>query len=67
MDAHTPFKKRHTLQERIEKSKKQMASNPGKIVIIVEKHPKSVLPTLTNPRYIPPYSASFARRTTSSV
>ena len=30
-----PFKKRYTLQERIEKSKKQMGSNPGKIVIIV--------------------------------
>ena len=50
MDNQTPFKKRHTLQERIEKSKKQMAANPGKIVIIVEKHPKSILPTLTNPR-----------------
>ena len=47
----TSFKKRHTFQERMEKSKKQMAANPGKIVIIVEKHPKSVLPTLTNPRY----------------
>lgn len=50
MDKQTPFKKRHTLQERIEKSKKQMAANPGKIVIIVEKHPKSILPVLSNPR-----------------
>lgn len=45
-----PFKKRYTLQERIEKSKKQMASNPGKIVIIVEKASKSTLPALQNPR-----------------
>jgi len=28
-----------------------MAANPGKIVIIVEKHKKSILPTLSNPRY----------------
>ena len=52
MDNQTQFKKRHTLQERIEKSKKQMAANPGKIVIIVEKHPKSILPTLSNPRFL---------------
>lgn len=38
----------------MEKSKKQMAANPGKIVIIVEKHPKckSNLPTLANPRFL---------------
>lgn len=52
MDNHTSFKKKHTLQERIEKSKKQMQANPDKIVIIVEKHPKSTLPTLSNPRYL---------------
>ncbi len=67
MDNQTPFKKRHTLQERIEKSKKQMAANPGKIVIIVEKHPKSILPTLSNPRYIIVDSGSYARRTTNLV
>lgn len=47
-----PFKKRYTLHERMEKSKKQMTQNPGKIVIIVEKHPKSGLPPLNNPRFI---------------
>ena len=35
MDNQTSFKKKHTLEERIVKSKKQMAANPGKIVIIV--------------------------------
>ena len=44
------FKKRYTVQERKEKSKKQMNANPGKIVIIVEKAPKSTLPPLQNPR-----------------
>ena len=51
MQSQTSFKKRYTLQERIEKSKKQMASNPGKIVIIVEKVSKSTLPLIQNPRY----------------
>lgn len=46
------FKDKYTLQERIEKSKKQMTANPGKLVVIVEKHPKSVLPSLNNPRFI---------------
>ena len=53
MQEKDSFKKRYTLQERMEKSKKQMASNPGKIVIIVEKIAKSTLPQIQNPRYFP--------------
>ena len=52
MQEKDSFKKRYTLQERMEKSKKQMASNPGKIVIIVEKIAKSTLPAIQNPRYL---------------
>lgn len=52
MNTQTPFRKRYTLQERTEKANRQMAANPGKLVIIVEKHPKSILPVLSNPRYI---------------
>ena len=62
-----PFKKRHTLQERKDKSKNQMAANPGKIVIIVEKHPKSILPTLTNPRYLMMNVGFCAKKITSLV
>lgn len=46
-----PFKKKHTLQQRIEKAKKQLAGNPGKVLVIVQKHRKSILPNLDNPRY----------------
>jgi hypothetical protein len=45
------YKQSFTLQERIEKSKQQMAANPGKILVIVEKNKKSSLPKLPNPRY----------------
>ena len=52
MQSQIPFKKKYTVQERKEKSSKQMSSNPGKIVIIVEKVSKSNLPSIPNPRYI---------------
>ena len=45
-----PFRERYTFQERVEKCKKQAIQNPEKIVLIAEKHPKSRLPDLKNPR-----------------
>lgn len=44
------FRKRHTLQQRIEKSNKQMKQNPDKIVLIAQRHKKSKLPILPNQR-----------------
>ena len=44
-----------------------MAANPGKIVIIVEKHPKSILPILANPRYLVTDLVSYAKRITNSA
>ena len=68
MNTQTPFRKRYTLQERTEKANRQMAANPGKLVIIVEKHPKSILPVLTNPRYIyQTFLGFYARRIINSV
>jgi 16S rRNA G966 N2-methylase RsmD len=47
-----PFKKKYTLEQRKEKAAKQKIANPDKTVIIVERHKKSKLPPLDNPRYI---------------
>ena len=67
MQNQEPFKKRYNLEQRTEKAKKQMSANPGKIVIIVEKAPKSTLPSLQNPRYVDYDSGFCARRSTNSA
>lgn len=37
------YKKKYSLEERKQKSSKQIKDNPGKVPLIAEKHPKSRL------------------------
>ena len=67
MDKQVSFKNKYTLQERLEKSKRQMEANPNKIVVIVEKHPTSSIPNLPNPRYSSSHLGSCAKKHTSSA
>jgi hypothetical protein len=43
-----PYKERYTFEERYSKVKSFQESDPDKIMVIVEKHPRSKLPELQN-------------------
>lgn len=43
-----PYKERYTFEERVSRVKSFQESDPDKIMVIVEKHPKSTLPDLQN-------------------
>lgn len=46
-----PYKERYTFEDRCNKVKSFQESDPDKIMVIVEKHPKSKLPDLPNSKY----------------
>lgn len=62
-----PYKERYTLEERIAKVKSFQESDPDKIMVIVERHPKSKLPDLQNSKYIFPHADSSPSRISSMV
>ncbi len=43
-----PYKERYSFEERVARVKSFEESDPDKIMVIVEKHPKSNLPDLQN-------------------
>jgi hypothetical protein len=43
-----PYRERYTLEERTSKVRSFQESDPDKIMVIVERHPKSKLPDLQN-------------------
>jgi len=45
------YKERYTFEERVNKVKAFKESDSDKVMIIVEKHPKSKLPDLINSKY----------------
>ena len=46
-----PYKERYTFEDHCNKVKSFQESDPDKIMVIVEKHPKSKLPDLPNSKY----------------
>ena len=52
MPATRPYKERHTFEQRQAKTKSYAESDPDKVMVIVEKHPKSKLPDLSNSKYV---------------
>jgi hypothetical protein len=43
-----PYRQRYSLEERASRAKSFQESDPDKIMVIVEKHPRSKLPELAN-------------------
>lgn len=46
-----PYKVKHSFEERVAKVKHYAETDSDKMLIIVEKHPKSKLPDLANSKY----------------
>lgn len=60
-----PYRERYSLEERIAKVKSFQESDPDKIMVIVERHPKSKLPDLQNSKYASPHSGSSLSKISS--
>jgi SET domain-containing protein len=53
-----PYKERYSFEERLGKVRSFQESDPDKVMVIVERHPRSKLPDLQNSKYLPPYAGS---------
>ncbi len=48
-----PYKERYSFEERLAKVRSFQESDPDKVMVIVERHPRSKLPDLNNSKYLP--------------